>query len=106
MCACSIPTSATPPVAPAGASRSTAPARLALRDATAPRQAPSTPLPLDDLQVRFGTDPAGGHYIVFVRTADAAEGRPFEVANWVSAVAFRSHLQQLQRGCEAPLHAG
>ena len=75
------------------------PCRLAVRDAGAPRQPPRTPLPLDDLQVRFSTDPATGRYLVFVR-GDGLEGRPFEVANWVSAVAFRSHLQQLQRGCD------
>ena len=46
------------------------PCRLAVRDAAAPRQAPRTPLPLDDLQVRFSTDPATGRYLVFADSDD------------------------------------
>jgi hypothetical protein len=81
------------------------PCALTVRDAGGARSATRSRMGLDDMQVRFDTEPVSGRYLVRVR-GDATEARTFEVANWVSAVAFRSHLQQLQRGCETATRVG
>lgn len=63
-------------------------------------------LALPAISVRFDTDPDTGRYLVLV--AEQAGQTPrtaFEVKDWVAAVAFRSHLQQLQHLCTAQADA-
>lgn len=64
-------------------------------------------MPLAQMGVRFDTDADSGRYLVLVNEAPQQPPRlVFEVKDWVAAVAFRSHLQQLQRLCTTPTAAG
>lgn len=63
-------------------------------------------LALQQISVRFDTDPDTGRYLVLVAEQAGQPPRTsFEVRDWVAAVAFRSHLQQLQRLCMAEADA-
>ncbi|MET3515289.1 hypothetical protein ABIC63_003072 [Pseudacidovorax sp. 1753] len=63
-------------------------------------------LALPAISVRFDTDPDTGRYLVLVAEQAGQPPRTaFEVRDWVAAVAFRSHLQQLQHLCMAQADA-
>lgn len=74
------------------------PCHLAIHDTTARGMKSAERFGLAGLEVQLATDAANGRYFVIAGNSQLAQ-RGFEVANWVHAVAFRSHLQQLERRC-------
>ena len=95
--------------AQAGATRTafelTSPCVLGLRKASAAKAARSARREAIDLRtmvVEVKADKAlGGYAVTLLHGADAAarEREGFRVEGWIDAVAFRSHLQQLQISC-------